>query len=64
MPGLVAQVLLEAGASVEIGEVILLIEAMRTQQPIVAPLTGVVKSAWVEVGQQVAEEQILARIVE
>ena len=64
MPGLVVQVLLEAGASVEIGDRILVVEAMKTQQPIVAPLSGVVESVRVKVGQQVAEEQILAIIVE
>ena len=64
MPGLVVQVLVEAGAAVTVGDRILVIEAMKTQQPIVAPLTGIVESVRVGVGQQVAEEQILAVIVE
>ncbi|MCH7904800.1 MAG: hypothetical protein IH944_09575 [Armatimonadetes bacterium] len=64
MPGLVVQVLLESGAEVAMGDRILVIEAMKTQLPIVAPLTGVVESVRVKVGQQVTEEQVLAIIVE
>ena len=64
MPGLVVQVLLEAGAEVAAGDRILVVEAMKTQQPIVAPLAGVVESVRVKVGQQVSEEQILAIVVE
>ena len=64
MPGLVVRVLLEAGAELAIGEVILVLEAVKTQWRIVAHLTGVVESVRVEVGRRVAEEQVRAIIVE
>lgn len=62
MPGLVVEVLVEPGAQVQAGDRLLIIEAMKMQQPIVAGIAGVVKSIGVAPGEQVADGQLLAEV--
>lgn len=63
MPGLIVDVLLEAGSAVAKGDKILVLEAMKTQQPFVAPFDGVVTEVKVGKGDQVAEGALLALVV-
>jgi acetyl-CoA carboxylase biotin carboxyl carrier protein len=49
-----------AGASVEEGDTILLLESMKMEIPVTAPRAGRVASLMVEEGEQVAEGQTVA----
>ncbi len=63
MPGLIVDVLLQAGATVAKGDKILVLEAMKTQQPFVAPFDGVLSEVKVSKGDQVGEGALLALVV-
>jgi acetyl-CoA carboxylase biotin carboxyl carrier protein len=51
-----------AGAAVEEGDTILLLESMKVEIPVTAPRAGRVASLLVEEGEQVAEGQIVAML--
>jgi 3-methylcrotonyl-CoA carboxylase alpha subunit len=59
MPGVIVAVLVDEGQAVTKGERLVVLEAMKTQQPFLAPTDGTVKSVPVSVGQQVSEGQVL-----
>ncbi|QSE77740.1 acetyl/propionyl/methylcrotonyl-CoA carboxylase subunit alpha [Rhodococcus koreensis] len=63
MQGTVAQIDVEVGAQVEAGQVLMVLEAMKMQNPIRAAVTGVVDALHVEVGQVVAAGASLATVV-
>jgi acetyl/propionyl-CoA carboxylase alpha subunit len=60
MPGQIVDVRVAAGDCVKKGEVILVLEAMKTQQPFVAPFDGTVKSLSAVKGEQVTDGHLLA----
>lgn len=60
MPGLIVDVLLEPGVSVIKGDKILVLEAMKTQQPFLAPFDGTITEIKVSKGEQVGEGALLA----
>ncbi len=60
MPGTVVAIPVTAGQQVQKGAVILVLEAMKTQQPFVAPFDAVVDKIAVQVGENVAEGSFLA----
>jgi propionyl-CoA carboxylase alpha chain len=60
MPGQIVEVTTAVGSVVEAGERLMVLEAMKMQQPIVAPTSGTVTSLGVAKGDQVAEGQVLA----
>jgi biotin carboxyl carrier protein len=62
MPGKVVRVLLQPGASVEKGDSVLVVEAMKMQNELKAPKAGTVKEIRVEEGAAVAAGDILATI--
>lgn len=62
MPGQVVDILVAEGASVEPGDKLLVLEAMKTHQPVLAPFPGIVASLPVTVGDQVSEGQLLAKV--
>ncbi len=64
MPGKVIQVLVEAGARVEKGAPLVILEAMKMEHTIVAPHDGVVKEIFFEAGEQVAEGADLLKLEE
>ncbi|HEX5477511.1 MAG TPA: acetyl/propionyl/methylcrotonyl-CoA carboxylase subunit alpha [Burkholderiales bacterium] len=55
MPGKVIQVLVEAGARVEKGQALLILEAMKMEHTISAPADGIVKEVLYGAGEQVLE---------
>jgi biotin carboxyl carrier protein len=61
MPGLVLDVLVSPGDSVEIGQRILVLEAMKMENAIKSPTAGVVASVNVSRGQAVEKNYILIR---
>lgn len=59
MPGQVVEVFVSLGESVQKGQKLLVIEAMKTQQPIIAPFDGTIKQLPVSRGEQLAEGGLL-----
>lgn len=64
MPGLVVDVLVQPGDSVVRGQKLLVLEAMKTQQPVVAPFDGTVETLGVQKKQQVSEGHLLVIVRE
>ena len=62
MPGLVRAVQVAEGESVEKGQTLLILEAMKMEIKVAAPQTGKVKSLKVEPGQTVERDQLLVEI--
>ena len=62
MPGKVVAVLVEAGAKVELGQGLLVIEAMKMENEIASPRAGTVAEVRVKPGQAVEAGELLARI--
>jgi biotin carboxyl carrier protein len=62
MPGLVVAVLVEAGQPIRAGEGLLILEAMKMENEIRAPRSGVVERVNVTPGQRVSRDDILVRI--
>lgn len=62
LPGNVFKILTKQGESVKKGQVIIVLEAMKMEIEIAAPVDGVVLSVDVSSGEVVQNEQILARI--
>jgi biotin carboxyl carrier protein len=62
MPGKVVRILAPVGAQVEIGQSVVVIEAMKMQNELKAPKTGVVKKINVEEGAAVEAGQALAEV--
>jgi biotin carboxyl carrier protein len=62
MPGKIVKVLAQAGQAVKKGDVLLILEAMKMQNEITAPVDGTVKSINVAPDQSVKPNEILAVI--
>jgi geranyl-CoA carboxylase alpha subunit len=62
MHGRVTRVLVEAGAEVESGALLVVLEAMKMEHQIRAPRTGVVAALHVKAGEQVAARQCLVEL--
>ena len=62
MVGKVLKVEKKVGDRVEEDEVVIVMEAMKMEIPVVAPTSGVVKEIKVSPGQAVEAEQVLAEI--
>ncbi len=59
MPGVIREVRVQVGETVEAGTVLLVLEAMKMEHQIIAPDAGVVKELRVEVGQMVEPDDVL-----
>lgn len=64
MPGTVVTVVAEAGQDVAVGDVVLVLEAMKMQHSVTAPHDGTVTDINVEPGAQVAAGEVLAVVEE
>ncbi len=62
MPGKVIRLLTQVGDRVEAGDGILVLEAMKMEMPVTAPIAGTVSDISVGAGDQVANEQVLAHL--
>lgn len=60
MPGQIVDVLVEVGAILKVGDKILVLEAMKTQQAFAAPFDGVLERVNVKQGDQVIDGALLA----
>lgn len=62
IPGLIVEVFVQTGDAVKQGDRLMVLEAMKMQQPMVAPFDGTVAEIAVSKGQQVTAEALLARV--
>lgn len=62
MPGAIVEVSAAVGAAVTKGQRLVVLEAMKTQQPFAAPFDGKVTAVPVSVGDQVAEGALLVKV--
>ncbi|MBQ4479316.1 MAG: hypothetical protein II943_01615 [Victivallales bacterium] len=62
MPGTVIRVSVSVGQAVKKGDEIMVIEAMKMEQPIVAPADGTVKAINVNAGDALEADQVVAQI--
>lgn len=62
MQGTVVKILKANGERVEIGDLIVVLEAMKMEQPLIAPKAGVIAQLGVGVGQSVSSGQLLCVI--
>ena len=62
MVGKVLKIEKRAGDRVEEDDVVVIMEAMKMEIPVVAPVSGVIKEVKVSAGQAVEADQILAEI--
>jgi len=62
MPGSIVRVLVAQGDEVAVGDVLLVLEAMKMENELQAPISGVVKAIYVEPGQAVEMNAVLAEI--
>ena len=62
MPGLVVEVYVEKGQQVNVGQRLLVLEAMKMQHTVSAPFEGTVSELPVSKGDQVGEGQLLVHV--
>jgi len=62
MPGLIVDVLVSEGQSVENGDVLIILESMKMQNELKSPRAGVVSRITVEVGDSVEQRQIIMSV--
>jgi biotin carboxyl carrier protein len=62
MPGLVLDIMVEAGQEVKKGEAVLILEAMKMENVIKAAGDGVIKAVRVEKGQAVEKNQVMLEL--
>lgn len=62
IPGLIVEVFVKPGDTVKQGERLMVLEAMKMQQPMTAPFDGTVGAIHVEKGQQVTADALLAKV--
>lgn len=63
IPGLISKLLVEAGVQVELGQALLILEAMKMENEIRATRAGVIAELRVQPGQTVAMGEVLVEIV-
>lgn len=63
LPGTILKVLVEEGDSIEAGDVIAVVEAMKMETEIKSPVGGTVQSVEIEAGNHVQTGQVLVSIV-
>lgn len=62
MAGKVLEILVEVGQSIVEDDEVIILEAMKLENPIYAPEDGIVKEIKVKVGQQIAEGDVIAEL--
>lgn len=63
IPGQIARTLVEVGQTVEPGQAVIILDAMKMENEIRAPRAGTVQAMHVRAGQKVARDDVLAEIV-
>lgn len=61
MPGLILQIQTTVGATVNKGDILLILEAMKMENAIKSPVDGVIKAIPVSIGKSVEKNQVLVQ---
>ena len=64
LPGLVTEVFVKPGETIEMGQVVLIIEAMKMKNSIRSTRAGTIAEVLVSAGQTVAHKQVLVKFVD
>jgi acetyl-CoA/propionyl-CoA carboxylase biotin carboxyl carrier protein len=64
MQGTVVKVAVEAGQIVEAGELIIVLEAMKMEQPLIAHKSGTITNLTAGIGETVASGAVLCDIID
>ena len=64
MQGTIVKIVVEEGATVSAGDLVVVLEAMKMEQPITAHKSGTVTGLNAEIGQTVASGAVLCEIKE
>ena len=64
MQGTVVKIAVEEGAQVEVGDLIIVLEAMKMEQPLNAHKSGIVTNLKVAIGETVASATVLCDIID
>lgn len=62
LPGTVLSIHVEAGAQVEIGDLLLIQEAMKMQNRILSPIKGTVRAIHVAAGERVSKDVVMVTV--
>jgi biotin carboxyl carrier protein len=62
IPGTIQKIMVKAGQEVESGEPLLILEAMKMRNEVLAPVTGRVDKIYVSEGEQVPKAHLLIRL--
>jgi biotin carboxyl carrier protein len=62
IPGVIAEITIKPGAIVKKGDGLMILEAMKMLNRIIAPQDGIVKAIRVKIGEKVAKDQVLIEI--
>ncbi|WP_455622925.1 acetyl-CoA carboxylase biotin carboxyl carrier protein subunit [Parabacteroides sp.] len=62
LPGTILRIDVKEGQEVEAGQLLLIHEAMKMQNRVVAPVSGVITELGVEVGSQISKDHLMVRI--
>jgi len=62
LPGTIVEIMIKAGDKVEEGEVLVILEAMKMRNEIVAPHDGKVKKVFVSLGQMVPKDLVMVEV--
>ena len=62
LPGTIVEILTKPGKKVEEGEVLVILEAMKMRNSIVAPHDGIVKKIFVNLGQMVTKNFLMVEM--
>jgi acetyl-CoA/propionyl-CoA carboxylase biotin carboxyl carrier protein len=64
MQGTVVKIAVEEGQKVEAGDLVIVLEAMKMEQPLNAHTSGVIKNLQAVIGETVASGTVLCDIIE
>ncbi|WP_430809316.1 MULTISPECIES: biotin/lipoyl-containing protein [unclassified Carboxylicivirga] len=62
LPGMICDVMVENNQTIQKGEVLLTLEAMKMQNEIVAPISGVISKIHIKAGDNVLKDQMMIEI--
>lgn len=62
LPGTIIKIMVEEGQAVEAGQLLLIHEAMKMQNRVVAPISGVVVELNVKEGDKITKNHLMAKI--
>lgn len=62
LPGLIAGVMVAENQRVEKGEALLILEAMKMQNEIQSPMSGIIKKLFVNNGESVMKDQFILEL--